>query len=281
MAYNNQNNGERKSTNTRSATLVNTKTIMTPVLLETSFWDDMMKLVFYPEFPESQRTENRRYDRDHGTITCISRDKCNELANIYEEELKPKLKNKTEAKEDVFYSVTVADVNQIGIGLKVGEDGEYHGYISLIKGINPETLICNNITEFEFPRGEYIVNYNPKDGSFGARVITNNGLDVFCHDLEDFRKASGKAYIHAARCVDRKYKDMIAEGLAALEEKILGKALSSSGTGNSRYGKPSQGSLFDRDGGASAPMNAPMSLDELEQSLTNAEGSTTEELPFD
>lgn len=273
MAYNNQNNGERKSTNTRSATIANSKTIMTPILLETSFWDDMLKLVFYPELPESQRTENRRFDRDHGTLTCLSRDKCNELANVYRDEIKPKLDDKTSPKEDAFYSVTVAGVNQVGIGIKVGEDGEYHGYISLIKDIDPDTLISNNVTEFEFPKGEYVVNYNPADGSFGERRITHNGIDVFCHDLEDFRRASGKAYIHAARCVDRAFKDMMYGGIVAIGEKV-GAAIQTAGVGNSKYGRTNQESLFDRDGGSSAPMNIPtMTLDELEQSLANAEGA--------
>lgn len=275
MAYNNQNNGEKKSVNTRSVTLANTKSIMTPVLMETSFWDDMLKVVFYPELPESQRTENRRFDRENGTITCISRDKCNELVNIYKDEIKPKMKDTESPKEDIFLSVPVADINQIGIGLKVGEDGEYHGYISLIKGIDPDTLISNNVIDFEFPRGEYIVNYNPKDGSFGERRVTNNGMDVFCHDLNEFRRASGKAYVHAARCVDRAYKDMVYGGIVAIGEKVGANVQPMGGTGNSRYGRTgSQGSLFDRDGGASSPMNIPtMSLDDLEKSLAAAEGA--------
>lgn len=273
MAYNNQNNDDRKSVNTRSASLTNKKTTMTPILLLTSFWDDMLKLTFCPELPESQRTENRRFDRDHGTITCISRDKCNELYNIYKEQIEPVLKDEAAEKKNVFYSVTVADVNQVGIGLRIGEDGEYHSYISLIKDINPETLICNNITEFEFPKGEYVENYNPKDGSFGERKFTHNGLDVFCKDLNEFRRASGKAYVHAARCVDRSYKDMVYDGIVAIGEKV-GASIQTSGNGNSRYGRTGQGSLFDRDGGASSPMNVPtITLDELEQQLANTEGA--------
>lgn len=273
MAYNNQNNGERKSINTRSTTIANSKTIYTPILMETAFWDDMLKLIFYPELPESQQTENKRFDREHGTLTCISRDKCNELANIYTDELLPKIKDTDMPKENAFYSVTVGGVNQIGIGLEVGEDGEYHGYISLIKGIDPDTLVCNNVIKFEFPKGEYIVNYDPANGSFGERRITLNGIDVFCKDLVDFRRASGKAYVHASRCVDKTYKDMVFDAIVSIGEKV-GATIQTGGTGNSRYGRPgSQGSLFDRDGGSSAPMNPPtMTLDELEQSLANAEG---------
>lgn len=273
MAYN-QNNGDQKSVNTRSVTLANNKTIMTPILLLVSYWDDMLKLVFCPELPESQRTENRRFDREHGTITCISRDKCNELANIYKDEIKPRLKDTVNPKEDIFLSVTVADINQVGIGLKVGEDGEYHGYISLIKGIDPETLKCDNVIEFEFPKGEYIVNYKPADGSFGERVVTNNGIDVFCNDLDDFRKASTKAYVHAARCVDRTYKDMVYDAIVAIGEKV-GANIQTNGVGNSKYGRTgSQGSLFDRDGGTGSPMNPPtMTLDELEQNLADAAGT--------
>lgn len=271
MAYANQNNDQKKSTNTRSATLVNTKSIIKPVLLVTSFWDDMLKLVFCPELPENQRTETKRFDRENGIITCISREKCNELANLYENEIKPKLEDTTSPKEDFSVSVTIADVNQLAIGIRVGEDGEYHSVISLIKGIDPATLVCNNVIEFEFPKGEYIVNYKPQDGTFGERKVTHNGIDVFCKDLGDFRAASSKAYIHAARCVDRTYKDMIHDGIVAIGEKV-GANMNTGGTGNSRYGRTS-GSIFDKNG-SDAPMNVPtMSLDELEEDLANAAGT--------
>ena len=273
MAYTNQNNDQKKSTNTRGATLVNMKSSIEPVLLMTSFWDDMLKLTFYPELPENQRTESKRFDRENGIITCISREKCNELHNCYENEIKPKLNDTTSPKESHSVSVTVADVNQIVLGITVGEDGEYQSYIGLIKGIDPSTLKCNNVIKFEFPKGEYIVNYDPTEGTFGERKITHNGIDVFCKDLNDFRAASSKAYIHAARCVDKTFKDMLHDGIVAIGEKV-GASVGFGGTGNSRYGRTSfQGSIFDQ--GSNGPaMNTPsMSLDELERDLQDAAGT--------
>lgn len=272
MAYANQNNDAKKSTNTRSMTLVNTKGTLTPVMLMTSFWDDMMKLVFYPELPEGQRSENRRFDRDNGVITCISRDKCNELANLYEELIKPRINDTESPKENFSVSVPIAGVNQLAIGLKVGEDGEYHAYVGLIKDINPETLTSDTIIEFELPRGEYITNYDPANGTFGERKITFNGLDVFCKDLSDFRSASSKAYVHAARCVDKTYKDMVYNAVVAIGTKVGANMSQVGGVGNSRYGRPS-GSIFDQNT-SGAPSNIPtMSLDELENDLAAAAGT--------
>ena len=91
MAYN-QNNNQKQSVNTRSSSSANKKTKLEPILLISSFWDDMMKIQFCPQLPESQRTENKQFDRENATTTCISREKCNELATLYENIILPKLK---------------------------------------------------------------------------------------------------------------------------------------------------------------------------------------------
>ena len=91
--------------------------------------------------------------------------------------------------------------------------------------------------------------------------------------MDEFRRSSGKAYVHAARCVDRAYKDMVFDAIVAIGKKV-GADIQTGGVGNSRYGRTGD-SIFDRDGGSSSPINPPetMSLDELEQSLANAAGS--------
>lgn len=272
MAYNQNNNNNQKSTNTRSVTMVNKKTKIEPVLLLTSFWDDMMKLQFCQQLPEGQRTETRQFDRENGIVTCISRDKCNELANLYNKIIRPRLDDTTSPKEPFSVSVPIADINQLALGISVDENGEYQTYLELIKNIDPATLKSNNIIRFEFPKGEYIVNYVPTDGTFAERVITHNGIDVFAHDLADFRTASSKAFIHAARCVDRAYKDMVYGGIVAIGEKV-GANIQTNGTGNSHYGRTNyQGSIFDQ--GGHSPMNQPtMGLDALEVALAEAEGA--------
>lgn len=268
MAYNQQNDN-KKSINTRSVSMANSRSVTEPLLVLTSFWDDMLKLVFYNRLPENQRSENRQFDMEHGTITCISREKCNELANLYEDEIKPRLKNTEAEKKPYSVSVPIANVNQLAIGISVTEEGEYRTYLELIKDIDPDTLTSKRVFHFEFPMGEYIVGYNPENGSFKERCLTHNGVDVFCKDLGDFRSASSKAYVHAARCVDKAYKDMIHGGIVAIAEKV-GASIPTQGIGNSRYGKP-QGSIFDQSNNA-PNMNIPtMSLDELESELAAAD----------
>lgn len=277
MAYN-QNNDNQKSVNTRSSTIVNKKTKLEPVLLVTSFWDDMVKMQFCQQLPEGQRTENRQFDRENAILTCVSREKCNELANLYKTHIKPRLDDITSPKEPLSVSVPIANVNQLALGIDVDSNGEYITYLELIKNIDPQTLVSNNIIRFEFPKGEYIINYDPSSGSFAERVITHNGIDVFAHDLEDFRSASSKAYVHAARCVDRAYKDILYGGIVTIGEKV-GANMQTNGTGNSRYGRlpfTNQGSIFEQGGGNNSPMNNPsnvMSLDDLDAALADAEGT--------
>ena len=271
MAYNQQNNNQ-KSTNTRSATMVNKKTKLEPILLITSFWDDMMKIQFCPQLPEGQRTENKQFDRENAILTCVSRDKCNELVRLYEEQILPKLKDEAAEKLPFSVSIPIADVNQLALGISVDENGEYQTYLELIKNIDPETLKSNNVVRFEFPKGEYIVNYDPAEGTFKDRILTHNGIDVFVKDMGDFRSASSKAYVHAARCVDRTYKDMVYGGIVAIGEKV-GANIQTNGTGNSHYGRTGGQNPFDR-AGNNAPLNIPsMGLDDLEAALAEAEGT--------
>lgn len=272
MAHNQQNETNRKDINTRSGNLFNSKSSVEPLMVATSFWNDMLKLVFYGQLPENQRTEKRQFDMENGMITCVSREKCNELANQYNKKIKPLLEDIDSPKKPYSVSVPIAGVNQLMLGISVTPEGEYRSYLELIKDINPETLKSNHRYHFEFPMGEYIVDYNPEEGTFRERCLTQNGIDVFCKDLADFRSASSKAYIHAARCVDKAYKDMLHGGIVAIAEKVGASIPSPQGYGNSRYGKP-QGSIFDQSNNQPS-MNIPtMSLDELENELAAAEGT--------
>lgn len=271
MAYN-QNNNQKQSVNTRSSSSANKKTQLDPILLISSFWDDMMKIQFCPQLPESQRTENKQFDRENAIMTCISREKCNELASLYEKLILPKLNDTNAEKVPFSVSVPIADINQLALGISVDTNGEYQTYLELIKNIDPQTLKSNNVVRFEFPKGEYIVNYDPSEGTFGERVITHNGIDVFVKDMKDFRAASSKAYVHAARCVDKSYKDMVYGGIVAIGNKV-GANIPQYGTGNSHYGRTQN--PFEQSGNNS-PLNMPsMGLDDLEAALGEAE-----EMPF-
>ena len=285
MAYNNynQNNQERKSVNTNSTSMASAKTAK-PILLLVSYWDDMLKIALCNELPENQQTEYQRFDRKNNISTSVTREKCHELAEAYRERLHDKLTGKEvgEKSEDSV-SVTIGGVNQLMLSAKINESGEYYGSLSLVKGFNPETLISDDITEFVFPKGEYIVGYNPTNGSFKERVITNNGIEVFWNDLITFRCASTKAFVHATRCVERSFKERVYDAIVQIGSRVGANIPQyNNGTGNSRYG--SGASPFDRNN-AGSPIGTQqtMTLDELDASLSQAMNSPVdidEELPF-
>lgn len=267
MPENNQyNNNSKKSTNTRGYTTSNGRAGI-PSALEVSYWDDMLRLAFTPELPENQKTETRRYDYNNSWITCISRDKANLLANAYEETIKDAIKNNVQKS----VSIPVAGVNQLVLDTNV-VDGVSHPLLKLVKDINPDTLKSDRVISYEFNTNELIVDYNEKEGKFGKRLLLNNELDVFIHDLSSFREASGKAYVHAYRTVERTYKDMVLDNTRKIGEKV-GAEISY----NSNYRRDGMGygSIFDKNNNNSekAPTSSVGSMEELDMAL--------EELPFD
>ena len=258
MENNQQNNRDRKSTNTKNMSITNGYAKI-PSAMEVSYWDDMVKLAFSPELPESKRTETRRYDYDNQWITCMTRMKCNELYKAYEDEIIPALKNK----EQCRVSVPVAEVNQIAIdtGVSLYDDGECHPFIELVKNIDPNTRISSTTIMYEFYPGEYISNHNPATGDFGERIITHNELSVFMSDLIAFRNASSKAYIHAARCVDRAYKDNINTSLQKIGEKV---GADISFRANYRRDGVGHGSIFDNANSSQSQSATPQQYSSLE-----------------
>lgn len=255
-------NNNRVNITTRSTSLTNGFSKI-PSVLEVTYWNDMVKLGFTPELPETKRTETRRYDYDNQWITCISRQKCNELYRLYEEIIMPAISSK----EQKRVSIPIAGVNLLSIdtGVELYNDGAVHPYIELTKNIDPETLKSDTSIMYEFSHGEYILDHNPQSGEFAERVITENECDLFMKDLIAFREASTKAFVHAARCVDRAYKDNINNSLKKIGEKV-GADLSFANTYN-REGM-GHGSIFDKSNGGNgdtAPRQNYNSIDDLDE----------------
>lgn len=256
MAYQN-NNQEQKTVTTRGYRTSNPNAIKATGF-EWSYQGDMLKLIITPELPENEQTEKRRYDYDHSWITCISRPKCMDLISEYERRLKAKI----EAGEECFISVTVAEVNQFGIGIKSDGKGGVMTYAKLIRNINPSDLISKDEIIYEFRKGEVIVDYDNSAGKFGDRIITVGEFSLFIDDMISFVKASSKAFNHANRVVDKSYKDMVVSDIRAIGKKV-GAEMStpySAQKAGASYGQPS---LFDNSGSA-ASTETIVSLDDLD-----------------
>ena len=241
MAWTNNNNAERKDTNTRSQTYRNSKsTICDNSAIVVSYWEDMVKIAFTAELPSQLQTESRRWDYDSQVITCIPREKCNELVNGYKNIIIPAIEKKT----DTSIGIIVGGVNMIvvGTGVKLGK-GEPAPYIALHKNINPNTRLAENSVVYQFNTGEIITGYNAETGEAESSITTNNELDVFMKDLDSFRSASSKAFVHSARCVDKTYKDIITNDLIAIGKKV-GVDLSFTGNSNGNRGSSFSGAMF-------------------------------------
>ena len=237
---NNSGNSEKttRSTSTKGIHLINPRQEI-PCALDITYYDDMVRVQFAPELPANKQTENRRYDYENSVMTALTRAKCNELCNAYENVIRPAIINC----EDASVSITLAGVNVFQIGTGV-VDGAPHPYLCFCKDINPNTLVSpkDKRLKYEFNTGEYILGYNPETGEFKERVITCNEIDLFFHDMKNIRDASSNAYVHTDRVVNRYTKDTLDNKINRIGEK-MGLDLST----KSRYSKGNggRGSIFD------------------------------------
>lgn len=251
------NNTERQSVTTKCFHTSNAQAIKA-----TAFsWDfqaEMLKLTINPELPENEQTEKRRYDYDHGWITCISRVKCIGLLKCYYMTLEKCIKEGTEK----FISVPVAEVNQFGIGVRLDPEKEVVTYAKLIRNINPSDLTSQDEIIYEFRKGEIIEDYDNKTGKFGRRNVTDDEFSLFIEDLKSFVMASSKAFNHANRVVDKTYKDMISNDIRSIGKKV-GAEMTTFGGGQRGGAQYGQSSLFDNSS-KPAQTETIQSLDELE-----------------
>ncbi len=228
-----------------------------PAAFEWMFQGDMLKLIISPELPENEQTEKRRYDYQHSWITCISRVKCIDLWKGCKEIVLPAM----EQGQEKFVSVPVADVNQFGVGVRKNDKGDLLGYVKLIKNIEASNLTSKEAIEYEFRKGELILDYSNETGKFSGRNVTDNEFFLFIEDLKNFIDGSSKAWNHANRVVDKTYKDMLLGDVRAIGRKVEAEVSTgfASQRGGARYG---QQSLFDNNA-MNAPMEQISSLDDL------------------
>ena len=256
---------EQQSNNQERSNNVNTRGYQTfnsnakvPTAFEWSFSNEMLRLVFSPELPESAQTERRRYDYDHSWITCLTRLKAMDLSSKFNEIVIPAIKEK----KDKFISVPIAEVNQFGIGVKFDEKGVMSSYVKLIRNINPDSLVSSDEIVYEFRKGEVIEDYDNSTGKFAEQKISDIELYLFLKDIDSFVMASSKAFNHANRVVDKSYKDLVLSGVRAVADKV-GASLPSYGSASRSGAKYGSASLFDNNA-QSASTNTIRSLDDLE-----------------
>lgn len=214
---NNGNNDNQRDVVTRNGRLRNASA-KTPCALEVTYYGEMVRLGFVPPLPEANRGERRLFDYDNVVLTSLSRKKCNELYKKYKAVIVPAIA----AKEQKFVSVEIGDAkNHLGIstGMTLGDDGEAHPCIILIRNINPDTHKSSDVILYEFTKGSVFTDYNPVTGQYTEETV-NDELDLFMEDLNTFRGAMSKAYVHGNRVVDKAYKEVISEALRSIQDKM-------------------------------------------------------------
>lgn len=266
---NQNNNYEKKNITTRGQIFRNSRATI-PCAMRVSFYDDMMRIGFIPPLPEDQRGEKKLFDYNNEVITNISRKNCNLLYTQYQEKLLPAMQRK----ENKCVTVKVGESeNHLGLstGINLGTDGECHPALILIRNISKETNKSQDIILYEFEKATVYEDYNPITGENGSVYTLDNEFDMFIRDLETFRAASSKAYVHNDRVVDDAYKTMVSGLLKDIGAKVgvdLSKYTYNNRNRSSSASGYGYGTIFGSEGGnggEGAPTRQITSMDEMEQ----------------
>ena len=251
MDYSQQNNqtNDRQSVTTRGASYKNGM-CQYPMALEVGYSDDLFTLTFTPPLPDQERVQGQRlFDYKNQIRTGMMRDKAHLLYRAYEKFIVPAM----ETVQPKFVGVKIASGKHV-IGLDTGvglfKDGTCHPCVILIRNVNPEGL-SDDVLMYEFKKGDVIIDYNPATGKTSETVSLDGEFEEFVEDLKAFQYGSSKAFVHANRQVENRYKTIVTDHLKAIAQKA-GVVVTGSYTNNNNSGtNPYKGqSIFDVNAGA-------------------------------
>ncbi|MCM1218674.1 MAG: hypothetical protein NC548_29655 [Lachnospiraceae bacterium] len=245
----NNNENQRNSVNTRG-TMYKDINCKFPMALEIGFSDDLITLTFTPPLPDQERVKGQKlFDYKNQIRSGMSRIKAHELYVAYNSFIVPALREG----QGKFVGVRLASgkhVIGVDTGVDLFKDGNTHPCLILIRNVKEDGK-SDDVLVYEFNKTELLVDYNPSTGVTKETKVLDSEFDLFMQDLESARDGSSKAYIHAARQVDNRYKTLLTDYLKGIAQKVGAPIPSSNGNSYNGGSNPYRGAnIFDTGEGA-------------------------------
>lgn len=207
--YNN-NTRERKSTNTSGIQFFNSEGVHKSTL-KYDFWDKYISIKLHPALPADKMTANEKFDYDQSIISALSGKKALKLAKYLTDIIEGDLIAKG---EKYCKGVPIGTNNGIFVGVAVPNEGSPYGYLLVTRNIDPETKKPEVAMYYQFT-DEMGVDYDIETGNFDTEQDQLIEMEL----LRDALKADAITLIgataHAARHIDKYYRDSIANAVGA------------------------------------------------------------------
>lgn len=208
--YNNNSKSNSKDVNTTGRQYYNSEGKHKSTL-ELGFWNKMISLKFYPMLPKDKITETERFDYNNGMFTSMSTERAVHMAELIEKEIIPAI----EAGEKVTgkgYPIGSDSAMVVGTD---SQDDQTYGYIALLRKIDRDTMVPAEGMVYQFNTVLTIESYDYENGDFSAGKSGTMEIREFAKQLRAAAESLIGASAHAARFIDKWYRDRIAEAVGA------------------------------------------------------------------
>lgn len=216
MAFQNQNNKQTESVNSRGFQFFN-KDGFDPSTMIISFWNQQLVIKMHPAKEESKQTESSVYDYDKSINLVIPPVIAKSIANISKTKLLPALEKGEEY--TVGFVVGANSVLTLSTGVK--RFGTLKPYALISRGIQQGSLVAEDTQAYEFNQNMVIFNYIGEGKNEDIDFMPYYGeLYYFIEVLDHMSSAILGIENHARRFVDKRFNDNVFELYKAIANHI-------------------------------------------------------------
>lgn len=200
MAFQNQQNKQNDSVNTRGFQFFNRDGVYASTLI-LGLWNQLITLKIHPAKEKSKQTESSVYDYDKSINLVIPPDKAILISKIMKEKVIPAL-NKG---EECTISVAVTGSSVLTMSTGVKKFGKIAPYIKICRGVQPQTLIAEETMGYAFAFSLVIPDYDGDSKSDAKPIQVYSEMYYFVDLMKELAVAIVGGADHARRYINRKF----------------------------------------------------------------------------
>ena len=200
MAFQNQQNKQNDSVNTRGFQFFNRDGVFASTLI-LGLWNQLVTLKIHPAKEKSKQTESSVYDYDKSINLVIPPDKASLISKVMYDKIIPAV-NKG---EECTISVAVTGSSVLTMSTGVKKFGKVAPYIKICRGVQPQSLIAEETMGYAFTFGLIIPDYDGEGNQKVTPIQVYGEMYYFADLMKELSTAIVGGADHARRYINRKF----------------------------------------------------------------------------
>lgn len=219
MAFQNQQNQKRDYINSTCFQFYNKSGEFASSTLNLGLWDQLISLRIYPAKEVSKQTETSVYDYDKAIHMVFPCTEAITIAKVTREIIVPAIGAGAEA----TVSFPIGNTNALVISTGVKRFGKLAPYLSILKDIQPTTLLPNESMIYQFNSNTYIKDYDGSSSMEGKTIVSSEvygELLYFIHAMTAISEDMLGGAHHIQRFYSKRFNKEIMNLYRGLADKI-------------------------------------------------------------